>query len=30
MGWKAASINDNGAKLQQAGRSIDLLLHPKQ
>jgi hypothetical protein len=26
----AASINDNGAKLQQAGRSIDLLQYPKQ
>ena len=30
MGWKLVSINAGGAKLQQAGRSIDLLLYPER
>jgi hypothetical protein len=30
MGWKVVSISKAGAKLQQAGRSIDLLLYPEQ
>lgn len=29
MGWKAVSIGKGGAKLQQAGRSMELLLYPE-
>jgi hypothetical protein len=30
MGWKVVSISKGAAKLQQARRSIDLLLYPEQ
>jgi hypothetical protein len=30
MGWKIVSITKGAAKLQQAGRSIDLLLYPER
>ena len=30
MGWKMTSINRTGAKLEQKGRSIDLLLYPQE
>jgi len=30
MGWKVVSISKGGAKLEQAGRSIDLLLYPER
>jgi hypothetical protein len=30
MGWKVVSISSGGAKLEQAGRSIDLPLYPEQ
>ena len=30
MGWRVGSISGTGAKLEQKGRSIDLLLYPQQ
>jgi len=30
MGWRVRSINGSGAKLEQSGRSIDLLLYPRE
>jgi hypothetical protein len=30
MGWRVRSISGIGAKLEQQGRSIDLLLYPRE
>jgi hypothetical protein len=30
MGWRVRSISGTGAKLEQQGRSIDLLLYPRE
>ena len=30
MGWRVSAINGSGAKLEQSGRSIELLLYPRE